>query len=62
MKCEDFCTSVRSSRECVVDNVKVMVIRSLRRIEDTGKKLDTGQQDLFEDRTPKLAWTDRKKS
>jgi hypothetical protein len=40
MKCEYFCASVRSSRECVVDNVKVMFVHSLRRIEDAGKELD----------------------
>jgi len=41
MKCEYFCASVRSSRECVVDNVKVMFVHSLRQIEDTSKELDT---------------------
>jgi hypothetical protein len=41
MKCGDFCASVRSSRECVVDDAKAMFVHSLRQIEDTGKELDT---------------------
>ena len=54
MKCEDFCASVRSSRECVVDKVKVMFLHSLRQTEDTGKNSIRGWQDLFEYRTTKL--------